>query len=68
MSDKDFIVPVKSPEELKREFELDTEIVAEQTSKYVSVMQPAYMLSEARMNELVYDNAAELLDAVTFLK
>lgn len=68
MSDKDFMVPVKSPEELKREFELDTKIVAEQTSKYVSVMQPAYMLSEARMNELVYDNAAELLDAVTFFK
>lgn len=68
MSDKDFMVPVKSPKELKKEFEHDTEIVAEQTSKYVSVMQPAYMLSEARMNELVYDNAAELLDAVTFFR
>lgn len=68
MSDKEFMVPVKTPGELQKEFELDTEIVAEQTGKYVSIMQPAYMLSEARMNELVYDNSAELLDAVTFFK
>lgn len=68
MKDDEFMVPVKSPEELKKEFEDDTAIVAEQTSKYVSIMQPAYMLSEVQMSELVYDSSSEILDAVTFFK
>ena len=66
--DREEMVPVKSPEELKKEFELDTAIVAEQTDKFVKIMQPAYIISEAKMDELTYDNSAELLDAVTFFR
>lgn len=62
------LIPVKSPEELKRQFESDTEIVAQQTERYVSAMQPAYMLTEAGVKDLAYNNSAELLDAVTFFR
>lgn len=59
---------VKSGEELRQEFEQDTSIVAKQTSEFVQIMQPAYMLTETDVNKLIYDNSAELLDAVTFFK
>lgn len=64
----EMLVPVKSPAELKREFEQDNIIIAEQTSRFVETMQPAYMLTEQEVRSLVYDNSAELLDAVTFFK
>ena len=61
-------VPVKTQEELRKEFELDTEIVAEQMMKFVSLMQPSYTLSDASMKDLAYDKSAEMLDKVIFFK
>ena len=58
----------KRLEELKKEFDNDTEIVAEQASHFVKTMQPAYMVSEAIVSDLSYNNSAELLDAVSFYR
>lgn len=60
--------PVKSPKELRREFDQDTAVVAQQTSIFVETMQPAYMLVPSDLGNLTYDNSAELLDAVIFFK
>ena len=68
MENKAEMMSVKSPEELKREFANDTVIIAEQADKFLNIMHPAYMLSEAEVKKLVYDNSAELLDAVTFFR
>lgn len=65
---EELMMPVKSEIELRQEFEKDTVIVAEQTNKFVETMQPAYMLAKSEIKNLVYDNSAELLDAVTFFK
>lgn len=61
-------VPVKTASDIKKEFEKDTLIVADQTSAFVQTMQPAYMVSQSNLGNLMYDNSAELLDAVTFFK
>lgn len=55
-------------EVLKKEFDKDTALVAEQASHFVQTMQPAYMVSEAIVSDLSYDNSAELLDAVSFYR
>ena len=61
-------VPVKTTSDIKKEFEQDTLIVAGQTSAFVQTKQPAYMVSQSNLGNLMYDNSAELLDAVTFFK
>ena len=58
----------KRLEVLKKEFDNDTAIVAEQASHFVTTMQPAYMVSEAIVSDLSYNNSAELLDAVSFYR
>ena len=58
----------KHLEVLKKEFDKDTAIVAEQASHFVTTMQPAYMVSEAIVSDLSYNNSAELLDAVSFYR
>lgn len=58
----------KRLELIKREFDSDTAIVAEQASRFVTTMQPAYMVSEASVKDLSYNNSAELLDAVSFYR
>lgn len=58
----------KHLEVLKKEFDNDTAIVAEQASHFVTTMQPAYMVSEAIVSDLSYNNSAELLDAVSFYR
>lgn len=68
MAEKDLIVSMKTPQELRKEFEQDTIIVSEQTSRFIEIMQPAYMLSEEKITDLVYNNSAELLDAIIFFK
>lgn len=55
-------------EVLKKEFDKDTAIVAEQASRFVAAMQPAFMVSEAIVPDLSYNNSAELLDAVSFYR
>ena len=45
----------KRLEVLKKEFDNDTAIVAEQASHFVTTMQPAYMVSEA----IVSDSCAQ---------
>ena len=57
---------VMQNELLKKEFDKDTAIVAEQASRFVTTMQPAFMVSESIIPDLSYNNSAELLDAVTF--
>lgn len=58
----------KRLEVLKKEFDNDTAIVAEQASHFVTTMQPAYMVSEAIVSDLSYNNSAELLDAISFYR
>lgn len=58
----------KRLEVLKKEFDNDTAIVAEQASHFVTTMQPAYMVTEAIVSDLSYDNSAQLLDAVSFYR
>lgn len=58
----------KSSVVLKKEFDKDTVIVAEQASQFVQTMQPAYMVSKENVSELSYDNSGELLDAVSFYR
>ena len=53
---------------LQREFDNDTEIVAEQASHFVTTMHPAFIVSEAIVSDLSYNNSAELLDAVSFYR
>lgn len=64
----DNMLPVKSPVELQREFEQDTYIVAEQSHHFIQITQSAYMISKSELSNLIYDNSAELLDAVSFFK
>lgn len=68
MGKDNVMVSVKTSEELRNEFEHDTEIVANQMMDFVSLMQPSYMLSEAGMKKLVYEKSAEELKNVTFFK
>ncbi len=58
----------KRLEELKKEFDKDTTIVAEQASHFVTTMQPVFMVSEATVSDHSYSNSAELLDAVSFYR
>lgn len=62
------MLTVKSSEELQKEFERDTSIVAEQSHRFVQITQPAYMLLKSELAALTYDNSAELLDAISFFK
>lgn len=68
MSDKKYNEQLNLSEQYKKEFDLDTDIVSSQTCKYLSVMQPSYILSEDSINGLVYGNSSELLEAISFFR
>ena len=42
-------VPVKTASDIKKEFEKDTLIVADQTSAFVQTMQPAYIFQDKEL-------------------
>lgn len=64
----DTMLSVKSPEELQREFEKDTYIVAEQSHHFIQITQPVYLLAKSELANLTYNNSAELLDSISFFK
>lgn len=68
MSNENNLISVKSTEDYKKEFENGTKIVAEQTDRLIETLHPSYMIPESKIGELIYENSAELLDAVTFFK
>ena len=53
MSDKKYNEQLNLSEQYKKEFDLDTDIVSSQTCKYLSVMQPSYILSEDSLWKLI---------------
>lgn len=61
-------MPVKTSDEAQKRFEQDTAIIVEQTNRFVATMHPAYLVSEAQVLDLTYENSAELLEAFTFFR
>lgn len=49
-------------------FNADTEIIIEQSKKFIEVVQPSYSLDKGNFKELFYNNSDELLKGFVFFK